>query len=199
MRDFSTRSRASAAWRASSSRIGRKAVAEATELKPRQVTRLVDLLLEAGVISETKKGYRLTNDLDSEAAAEEARQAAEARDRVEKSRIEMMRTYAEARGCRRRFLLGYFGEQAPEHCGNCDDCRAADAEPDRPADPEEAQVDDPEHAPLFAPDTRVAHPAWGEGTVMSTEGDRMTVFFEGEGYKVLALEAVEQHDLLKAV
>jgi ATP-dependent DNA helicase RecQ len=187
------------AIRASSSRIGRKAVAEATELKPRQVTRLVDLLLEAGVISETKKGYRLTNDLDSEAAAEEARQAAEARDRVEKSRIEMMRTYAEARGCRRRFLLGYFGEQAPEHCGNCDDCRAADAEPDRPADPEEAQVDDPEHAPLFAPDTRVAHPAWGEGTVMSTEGDRMTVFFEGEGYKVLALEAVEQHDLLKAV
>ena len=34
---------------------------------------------------------------------------------------------------------------------------------------------------------------------MSTEGDRMTVFFEGEGYKVLALEAVEQNDLLKAV
>jgi ATP-dependent DNA helicase RecQ len=111
----------------------------------------------------------------------------------------MMRTYAEARGCRRRFLLGYFGEEAPQRCGNCDECRAAEAEPELPAAVEEARADDPEHAPLFEPDTRVEHAAWGEGTVMSTEGDRMTVFFEGEGYKVLALEAVEQNDLLKAV
>ncbi|NIJ05210.1 RecQ family ATP-dependent DNA helicase [Frigoribacterium faeni] len=196
------------AIRASSGPIARKAITEATELKPRQVSRLVDLLLEAGVVAETKKGYRVTNDLDSGAAAEEARQAAEARDRVEKSRIEMMRTYAEARGCRRRFLLGYFGEEAPRRCGNCDDCRAAAAEPDRPADGDAAgagaadagtQADQPEQAPLFENDTRVEHTTWGQGTVMSTEGDRMTVFFEGEGYKVLALEAVEQHDLLKAV
>jgi len=198
------------AIRASSGPIARKAITEATELKPRQVSRLVDLLLEAGVVAETKKGYRVTNDLDSGAAAEEARQAAEARDRVEKSRIEMMRTYAEARGCRRRFLLGYFGEEAPRRCGNCDDCRAAAAEPDRPADADAAgagsgaadagtQADQPEQAPLFENDTRVEHTTWGQGTVMSTEGDRMTVFFEGEGYKVLALEAVEQHDLLKAV
>jgi ATP-dependent DNA helicase RecQ len=151
------------------------------------------------VVAETTKGYEVTSDLGSKEAAEEARQVAEGRERVEKSRIEMMRTYAESHGCRRRFLLGYFGEEAPERCGNCDDCRAAAAEPDRPADAEEARADDPGHAPLFAPDTRVAHPAWGEGTVMSTEGDRMTVFFEGEGYKVLALEAVEEHHLLTAV
>jgi ATP-dependent DNA helicase RecQ len=192
------------AIRASSSPVGRKAVAAATELKPRQVTRLLDLLLEAGVVAETKKGYRVTTDLESRAAAEEARQAAEARDRVEKSRIEMMRTYAEARGCRRRFLLGYFGEEAPERCGNCDDCRAAQAEPQRPAEDDTdtgtaASAGQPEPEPLFENDTRVEHVAWGEGTVMSTDGDRMTVFFESEGYKVLALEAVEQHDLLKAV
>ena len=187
------------AIRASSGPVKRKAITEATELKPRQVSRLVDLLLEAGVVAETTKGYEATNDLGSKEAAEEARQVAEGRERVEKSRIEMMRTYAESHGCRRRFLLGYFGEEAPERCGNCDDCRAAAAEPDRPADAEEARVDDPEHAPLFDPDTRVSHPAWGVGTVMSTEGDRMTVFFEGEGYKVLALEAVEEHHLLTAV
>jgi ATP-dependent DNA helicase RecQ len=191
------------AIRASSSPVGRKAVAAATELKPRQVTRLLDLLLEAGVVTETKKGYRATTDLEPRAAAEEARQAAEARDRVEKSRIEMMRTYAEARGCRRRFLLGYFGEEAPARCGNCDDCRAAEAEPQRPAEDaadagsDAASAGQPE--PLFENDTRVEHTSWGEGTVMSTDGDRMTVFFEGQGYKVLALEAVEQHDLLKAV
>ncbi|WP_209561648.1 RecQ family ATP-dependent DNA helicase [Frigoribacterium sp. PvP032] len=187
------------AIRASSGPAKRKVVTEATGLKPRQVSRLVDLLLEAGVVAETKTGYEITTDLASKEAAEQARQVAEGRERVEKSRIEMMRTYAESHGCRRRFLLGYFGEEAPERCGNCDDCRTAAAEPDRPADTEEARVDHPEHAPLFDPDTRVAHPAWGEGTVMSTEGDRMTVFFEGEGYKVLALEAVEEHNLLTAV
>ncbi|ROP75505.1 ATP-dependent DNA helicase RecQ [Frigoribacterium sp. PhB107] len=191
--------RVHAAIRASSGPVKRKAISEATELKPRQVSRLVDLLLEAGVVAESKTGYEVTTDLASKEAAEQARQVAEGRERVEKSRIEMMRTYAESHGCRRRFLLGYFGEEAPERCGNCDDCRAAAAEPDRPADAEEARVDDPAHAPLFDPDTRVSHPAWGEGTVMSTEGDRMTVFFEGEGYKVLALEAVAEHHLLTAV
>ena len=31
--------------------------------------------------------------------------------RLIRSRIEMMRGYAETTGCRRQFLLGYFGEQ----------------------------------------------------------------------------------------
>ena len=41
---------------------------------------------------------------------------------MERSRIEMMRGYAETAGCRRQFLLGYFGEDLPEPCGNCDTC-----------------------------------------------------------------------------
>ena len=186
------------AIRASSGPVARTAIAEATDLKPRQVSRLVDLLLEAGTVQEQKKGYTPTSGLDAETAAEQARDAAEARDRVEKSRIAMMRGYAEGRGCRRRYLLGYFGEEAPERCGNCDDCRAAEAEPDLPA-AEESRAGSDAPAPLFEADTRVTHPTWGEGTVMSTEDDRLTVFFESEGYKVLAVEAVVEHDLLKAV
>ena len=186
------------AVRASSGPVRRTAIAEATDLRPRQVSRLVDLLLEAGTVREEKKGYTAASGVDAETAAERARETAEARDRVEKSRIAMMRSYAEGRGCRRRFLLGYFGEEAPERCGNCDDCRAAEEAPELPA-AEESRGGSDAPAPLFDADTRVTHPAWGEGTVMSTDDDRLTVFFESEGYKVLAVEAVVEHDLLKAV
>ena len=34
-----------------------------------------------------------------------------------------VRRYAEARGCRRRALLAYFGEEAPRRCGGCDRCQ----------------------------------------------------------------------------
>ena len=39
----------------------------------------------------------------------------------------MMRGYAETTGCRRQFLLGYFGEQLDEPCGNCDTCSSGSA------------------------------------------------------------------------
>jgi len=34
---------------------------------------------------------------------------------------------------------------------------------------------------------------------MSAEDDRITVFFEEQGYKVLSLEVIEEHDLLARV
>ena len=39
---------------------------------------------------------------------------------VERSRLRMMRNYAEHAGCRRSFLLSYFGQDYPGPCGNCD-------------------------------------------------------------------------------
>ena len=44
----------------------------------------------------------------------------------------MMRGYAETTDCRRRLLLGYFGEQVVDPCGHCDSCEAGTA---RAADP----------------------------------------------------------------
>jgi len=44
-----------------------------------------------------------------------------ARKRAEK-RLSYMLRYARSSGCRRRFLLTYFGETAPERCGTCDVC-----------------------------------------------------------------------------
>ncbi len=45
---------------------------------------------------------------------------------------------------------------------------------------------------------RVEHRSWGPGVVMSVEPDRLTVLFEREGYRTLALDAVEEADLLTA-
>jgi len=119
-------------------------------------------------------------------AAAAARELAEHHIRVDGSRIEMMRGYAETTGCRRQFLLGYFGEQLEQPCGNCDTCSAGTATAQH--------VEDGEHP--FPVDTAVEHTEWGPGIVMRHEDDRVVVLFEEVGYKTLALRAVLDHDLL---
>ena len=44
-------------------------------------------------------------------------------DEIERTRLTMMRHYAEHDGCRRSFLLSYFGQDYPGPCGNCDNDR----------------------------------------------------------------------------
>jgi hypothetical protein len=47
------------------------------------------------------------------------------RRRAARERLAAMRSYLDARGCRRSALLRYFGEDAPEgRCGGCDRCGA---------------------------------------------------------------------------
>ena len=53
----------------------------------------------------------------------------------ERSRVEMMRGYAEHDHCRRAFVLSYFGEPAPDPCGNCDNCEAGRGRADEGARP----------------------------------------------------------------
>ncbi|ODU19694.1 MAG: ATP-dependent DNA helicase RecQ [Sphingomonas sp. SCN 67-18] len=40
----------------------------------------------------------------------------------ERARLDALGALVETAGCRRRILLAHFGETAPEHCGNCDNC-----------------------------------------------------------------------------
>jgi ATP-dependent DNA helicase RecQ len=42
--------------------------------------------------------------------------------RIESHKLSAMIAFAEALSCRRRALLGYFGEELAEDCGNCDVC-----------------------------------------------------------------------------
>jgi ATP-dependent DNA helicase RecQ len=158
------------------------------DASPAQRTRAVNLLELAGVVTTTETGALdyVAADRPPAQAAADAAEVAEAHRRLIRSRIEMMRGYAETAGCRRQYLLGYFGEQLPGPCGNCDSCEAGTATPSAPEDDR------------FPPGTRVRHTEWGGGIVMSTERDRLTVLFDDAGYKTLSLPAVTEHDLLSA-
>ena len=42
--------------------------------------------------------------------------------RAERNKLDAMLGLCEVTGCRRKVLLNYFSEEAPEQCGNCDNC-----------------------------------------------------------------------------
>jgi ATP-dependent DNA helicase RecQ len=109
----------------------------------------------------------------------------EEREELERSRLEMMRSYAETCGCRRDFVLSYFGEDHEGPCGNCDNCGAGLVGP-------EEGTDRP-----FPVGSTVTHAEWGPGEVQRYDRDRVTVLFESVGYRVLDLEVVEEKGLLR--
>ncbi len=163
-----------------------------TGLSRNRVTAAVNLLEEADAVATGAEGdVHPAPGVPPEQAAEQAGQTARAHRRTDRSRVEMARAYAETTGCRRRFLLGYFGEDHPEPCGNCDLCDEDRAGPgERPAHPAAA---------AYPVGTEVRHGQWGEGTVLSEDQDRITVFFGQAGYRTLALEAVAGQDGLLTV
>jgi ATP-dependent DNA helicase RecQ len=106
----------------------------------------------------------------------------------------MMRGFAETSRCRRRLLLGYLGEELSAPCGNCDVCEERRGHEGVEEGAGGAVVDD---AP-FPAGSAVQHTSWGPGVVVDTEPDRLTVLFEREGYRVLALATVVDEGLLTA-
>lgn len=171
--------------------IDRAGLAEATGISVRSLGRLLGLLRDAGVLSGVDDDLRAA-DLKPEDAAARAVAEAESRQRIEHSRAQLMQEYAETGMCRRQFLLGYFGEELREPCGNCDTCSSGSAY--RWAEEHDAGME--EDFPLAA---RVNHETWGTGVVMHTEADRLTVFFDDAGYKVLSLAAVKEGGLLEVL
>ncbi|MFN8215435.1 MAG: RecQ family ATP-dependent DNA helicase [Solirubrobacterales bacterium] len=133
----------------------------------------------AGDVVPSAAGPRL-----EEAIAAGARASDEHRE-FERSRLEMMRSYAEFRGCRRDFVLGYFGEEHEPPCGNCDNCdaglSAAAATRERP----------------YEVGAAVVHAEWGGGEVQRYDGDRVVVLFDSVGYRTLDLGLIAAGNLLR--
>lgn len=166
-------------------------LASTTGLPPARLLSAVSRLEEAGALAVLPGGDVVaTGEVHPIDAAEEAARNEESRAKIETSRVEMIRSYAESRSCRREFLLNYFGEQVGGACGTCDNCDRLGAEGERTA------VDD--LAVPFASDTRVVHRAWGSGLLVRADGDTITVLFDDVGYKTLSLRLLLEQDLLDA-
>jgi ATP-dependent DNA helicase RecQ len=111
----------------------------------------------------------------------------QARKQYEQSRLEMMQRYASTRDCRRKLLLGYFGETYnQDNCGACDNCLKANE--NTAIRVEQAAVPVPETP--FHTGSSVTHKKWGAGTIQTMENNTVTVHFPDVGYKTLALDVV---------
>jgi len=120
----------------------------------------------------------------------------QARKQYEQSRLDMMLRYASTRDCRRKLLLGYFGEEYyQDNCGASDNCikanEAISVKAEQPAVPVPTTP--------FRTGSTVTHKKWGDGTVQTLENNTVTVHFPDVGYKTLALDVVLTSGLLSPV
>jgi ATP-dependent DNA helicase RecQ len=164
------------------------ALREATGLSQAKLTtaisRLEDVgavrMLPGGTVARACDGPVSDGQVIARAAAEQ-----ENREQFERSRVEMIRAYAELDdGCRREFVLNYFGDAFEPPCGNCDNCDAGRVHP--PA----------AHSP-FPAGERVVHEKWGAGVVQRIEDGQIVVLFESVGYRQLGVDLVLERGLLQ--
>ncbi len=159
------------------------ATGQRPELTPRQQTAALTRLVDVGAAAwQADSGVHWTGAMNIAEALAASEAETRRENEVERSRLEMMRRYAEHTGCRRSFLLTYFGQDYPGPCGNCDNdlAHAQTAPGDVP----------------FAIGARVASERWGEGTVQRYDGDQLTVLFDEHGYRDLLVPLVVEHQLL---
>ena len=150
----------------------------------RRTDAIVGRLEELGAVRVDASGSVTETEGDDELPAAQAVEAQERRRAVERSRVDMIRGYAEAPGCRRAFLLGYFGEPFEAPCDRCDRCRALESQGVRAT--RRSSTPGP-----FTVNDRVRHTTFGVGTVTGVEPDRVTVAFEDAGYHTIATSAAE--------
>ncbi|MBT8225507.1 MAG: ATP-dependent DNA helicase RecQ [Dactylosporangium sp.] len=166
----------------------RSALSVRTGLPARRLTQMLGLLEQVGAVAVGRAG-RLSVPRYAPVPAAAARLARERFARhqtLRRSRIDMMRQYAESRHCRGRALLAYFGEQSDEDCGHCDNCAAAT----------EAVPTAVDNLRPFPVTSAVRHAEWGPGTVLAYERDRVVVLFDEVGYKTLSVPIVRDGGLL---
>jgi ATP-dependent DNA helicase RecQ len=168
--------------------VSTEALAQRTELSQAKLMGAVNRLEDAGAVY-VRPGGEVTpapSCRDPRDCVDEAVRAQSRREALERSRLEMMRAYAELRDdCRRESILNYFGDPYEGPCGNCDNCLAGRVT-------ERQAADTP-----FEVGGRVRHAQWGGGTIHGYDDGRVTVLFDAAGYRSLGLDLVAARDLLE--
>ncbi|MBW4525322.1 MAG: ATP-dependent DNA helicase [Phormidium tanganyikae FI6-MK23] len=166
-----------------------KALKPLTDLSQSKLKCILNQLELVNVVKTLPTGEVFANDNppDLEQAAQEVLHAQERKTKVERSRLEMMRGYAEVQDCRRKYLLNYFGDPREELCGYCDNCNSGIA------------TQQNARRKPYKLNSRILHKSWGEGTVMRYEGDKIVILFDEVGYKTISLEAALLRGLLQRV
>jgi ATP-dependent DNA helicase RecQ len=160
-------------------------IGEETELSQTKVMIALNRLEEVGAVDMLPSGtVVVTANGDVADAAEEAAEAQENLRKFARSRIEMMRGYADMSDCRREYILNYFGEVYTPPCDNCDNCLAG------------LSGAKPPSTQSFPLNGKVVHKVWGPGLVMRYAGDTMVVLFDSVGYRTLAVDLVMREGLL---
>jgi ATP-dependent DNA helicase RecQ len=164
-----------------------KALLEHLKLSRSKVLEAVGRLEEAGWLEISAAGdvRRAPGGPTLEDAVQAGVRESGERREFDKTRLAMMRSYAETQGCRRDHILSYFGEEHEVPCFFCDNCDAGLVKPDEAERP-------------FPIGASVTHKAWGAGEVQRYDRDRVVVLFESVGYRTLALTLVEEEGLLEA-
>ncbi|WP_019137713.1 RecQ family ATP-dependent DNA helicase [Cellulomonas massiliensis] len=160
----------------------RDEVARAGHVAARTASRTLAALRDVGAAVTTADGWA-PGDLGRDTALQALRERAERRERLERSRAEMVRSYADTTDCRRRVLLELLGETHPQRCGHCDSCDAGTS----------LAVTDAS----VSVGRRVRHDEWGGGTVSVVEADRLTVLFDEQGYVTLDREIALDSGVLR--
>jgi ATP-dependent DNA helicase RecQ len=160
-------------------------IGEVTDLSQTKVMIALNRLEEVGAVDMMPSGTVVaTENGDVADAAAEAAEAQENLRKFARSRIEMMRGYADMTDCRREYILNYFGEVYAPPCDNCDNCLAGLSDANLPS------------TQPFPIDSQVVHKVWGPGLVMRYAGDTMVVLFDSVGYRNLAVDLVISEGLL---
>jgi ATP-dependent DNA helicase RecQ len=163
------------------------AAGERIEHKTRQQTAALTRLADLGAVNWDASGeVSWAQAMSVEAALAASDAETERENEIERTRLAMMRRYAEHRGCRRSFLLTYFGQDYSGRCGNCDNDLASTAE--QPP---------PDSAVPFQVGARVVSERWGDGTVQRYDGNHVTVLFDEHGYRELYVPLVRDRGLLR--
>jgi ATP-dependent DNA helicase RecQ len=162
-------------------------VRERTELSRERASATVMTLADAGGLTVDADGtITVVEELDGAVAS--AAELIHTRRKIEQSRTDMMGAYAEHLRCRWKFLLEYFGEQADERCGHCDNDRIA-----------ERNEDDSGGRHPFPRRSRVRHHVFGDGEVIGYDSRGILLEFDRIGFKRLDLGLVLEGDLLEPI